>query len=162
MRYANERGRSRLNWLDSYHTFSFANYHDAEHMGFSVLRVINEDVIAPGSGFAAHAHRDMEIVTYVLEGALKHKDTIGNGTVIRSCEVQCMSAGTGVTHSEYDASETTPVHLLQIWIAPSQNGIAPSYEQKRFRHEEFDGRLRMVVSPDGRTGSLRIYRDAGN
>lgn len=160
IRPSRERGHADHGWLDSRHTFSFADYHDPDHMGFRSLRVINEDRVAPGRGFGKHSHRDMEIISYVLEGALKHADSIGTGSVIQTHDVQRMSAGSGVTHSELNASATEPVHFLQIWLIPSQLGIAPSYEQKHFRREDKRGRLRVVASPDAREGSVTIHTDA--
>ncbi len=154
------RGESRTGWLDSRHSFSFADYHDPAQMGFRALRVINEDRVIPGAGFPAHRHRDMDILTYVLAGALAHKDSIGNGTVIRPGEVQRMSAGTGISHSEFNPSETEPVHFLQIWIIPDRVGLAPSYEQKAFPLEERRGRLRLVAAPDGSDGSVTVHQDA--
>ena len=160
LRRSNERGHTLLDWLDSRHTFSFDHYHDPNHMGFSVLRVLNEDRVAPGAGFPLHPHRDMEIVTYILEGALEHRDSLGNGSVIRPGDVQRMSAGTGVTHSESNASRTEPVHLLQIWIRPNQRGLVPEYEQKAFPETGRRSRLCLVASPDGRDASLTIHQDA--
>lgn len=154
------RGESRTGWLDSRHTFSFADYHDPAQMGFRALRVINEDRVIPGAGFPPHGHRDMEILTYVLEGALAHKDSLGNGAVIRPGELQRMSAGTGIVHSEFNASSTEPVHFLQIWIIPDRVGLAPSYEQKAFPAAEQRGRLRLVAAPDGRDGALTVHQDA--
>lgn len=160
IRPAEERGHANHGWLDSHHTFSFANYYDPEHMGFRALRVINEDRVDPQQGFGRHSHSDMEIVSYVLDGGLQHRDSMGTGSVIRPGDVQRMSAGTGVAHSEYNASSTETVHFLQIWLLPAQRGIKPSYEQKTFPPEEKRGRLRVVASPDGRDGSVSIHTDA--
>ncbi|WP_346290918.1 pirin family protein [Sphaerothrix gracilis] len=159
IRPAGDRGAANFGWLDTRHTFSFANYYDPAHMGFAALRVINEDKVEPRRGFGTHGHRDMEIVTYVLEGALEHKDNIGNGSIIRPGDVQRMSAGTGIMHSEFNHSDSDPVHLLQIWMLPEQNGIDPSYEQIHFEPEEMQGRLRLVGSRDGRDGSVTIHQD---
>jgi quercetin 2,3-dioxygenase len=159
-RPAEERGRGNLGWLDSRHTFSFADYHDPAHMGFRALRVINEDRVKAGQGFGTHSHRDMEIISYVLEGELAHKDNMGTGSVIRPGDVQRMSAGTGVLHSEMNPSPTHPVHFFQIWLMPERRGIPPSYEQKRFGPEEKQGRLRLVASREGREGSITVNQDA--
>jgi redox-sensitive bicupin YhaK (pirin superfamily) len=160
IRPAKERGHADHGWLDTWHTFSFSDYYDPRFMGFRALRVINEDVVAPGRGFPPHGHRDMEIITYVLQGALQHRDSLGTGSIIRPGEVQRMSAGTGVRHREANASSTEPVHLLQIWIEPAKAGIAPGYEQKAFAAEDKRGRLRLVAAPDGAEGSVTIHQDA--
>jgi redox-sensitive bicupin YhaK (pirin superfamily) len=160
VRKAEARGHADHGWLSTYHSFSFADYYDPAQMGFRGLRVINEDFVKPGKGFGTHPHRDMEIVTYVLEGALQHRDSIGNGSVIRPGEVQRMSAGRGVTHSEFNASEDESVHFLQIWLLPSERGIVPSYEQKTFGSTERQGRLRLIAAEDGREGSVTIHTDA--
>jgi redox-sensitive bicupin YhaK (pirin superfamily) len=159
LRPARERGLADHGWLKSQHSFSFADYHDPEHMGFRALRVINEDRVAPGRGFGAHSHRDMEILSVVLEGGLRHQDSLGTGSVIRPNDVQRMSAGRGVTHSELNASQQEAVHFLQIWLVPSQRGIAPSYEQKAFAPEGRAGTLQLVASSDGRDGSLTLHCD---
>ncbi|GAB4208878.1 MAG: pirin family protein [Sandaracinaceae bacterium] len=155
-----ERGHAQHGWLDSRHTFSFAEYYHPERMGFRALRVINEDRVAPGQGFGRHPHRDMEIVSYVLDGELRHADSMGNGTAIRPGDVQRMTAGTGVTHSEMNGSKERAVHFLQIWIVPEQRGLTPGYEQKHFPETERRGRLRLVASRDGREGSITIHQDA--
>lgn len=159
LRRANERGHADHGWLDSYHTFSFADYYDPRHMGFRSLRVINDDRVQPGRGFGKHPHRDMEIISYVLEGSLEHKDSLGTGSVIRPGDVQRMSAGTGITHSEFNPSSTEPVHFLQIWLIPNQMGLAPSYEQRHFSEASRNGVLKVVASPDGRDGSVTVRSD---
>ena len=160
LRKNEDRGHANHGWLDTWHTFSFAQYHDPAHMGFSDLRVINDDRVQPGQGFGTHGHRDMEIITYVLDGALEHKDSMGNGSVIRPGNVQRMSAGRGVRHSEFNASTSEPVHLLQIWIEPNVSGIDPGYEEKHFTDAEKSGQLRLIASPDGAAGSVTIHQDA--
>ena len=160
IRRSHERGHAQHGWLDSFHSFSFADYHDPEHMGFGSLRVINEDRVTPGQGFGKHGHRDMEIISYVLEGGLAHEDSMGNGSVIRPGDVQRMSAGTGVMHSEFNASDEEGVHFLQIWIEPDRRGVEPGYEEKRFEPETKRGRLRLIASPDGADGSVTIHQDA--
>ncbi|MBC7415299.1 MAG: pirin family protein [Herminiimonas sp.] len=160
LRKADQRGHANHGWLDSYHSFSFADYHDPQHMGFGPLRVINEDRITPGAGFGTHGHRDMEIISYVIEGELAHKDSMGTGSVIRPGDVQRMSAGSGVRHSEFNNSKEHGAHFLQIWIQPNVTGIAPSYEEKRFLPSEKEGRLLLVASSDGRDGSVTMHQDA--
>ncbi len=160
IRNASDRGHADHGWLNTYHTFSFADYYDPEQMGFRALRVINEDRVAPGMGFGTHSHRDMEIISFVLEGALEHQDSLGNGSVLRPGEFQRMSAGTGVRHSEFNPSPTELVHFYQIWLLPRATGIVPSYEQQLFAPDEMRGRLRLVASPDGADGSLTINQDA--
>jgi quercetin 2,3-dioxygenase len=160
IRRAGDRGHANHGWLDTWHTFSFGSYRDPRHMGFRSLRVMNEDFVAPGQGFGTHPHRDMEIVTYVLEGALEHRDSMGNGEVLKPGEFQRMSAGTGITHSEFNPSDSEAVHLYQIWLLPERKGIEPSYEQKRFAEDERRNRLRLVASRDVADGSLLIHQDA--
>ena len=159
VRRADERGHFELDWLDTYHTFSFGEYHDPDHMGFRELRVLNEDRVQPGRGFGTHPHRDMEILTYVIDGALRHEDSMGNGSVIRPGDAQRMSAGTGVLHSEMNDSEAETCHLLQIWIRPERAGIEPGYEQRSFEPDELRDRLRPIASPDGGAGSITIHQD---
>lgn len=159
LRRAEERGKANFGWLDSKHSFSFGHYYDPNHLGFGPLRVINEDRVAPGGGFPTHPHADMEIISYVLDGALEHKDSIGTGSIIRPGDVQRMTAGTGVRHSEFNASKTEPVHFLQIWIVPERDGLEPSYEQKTFPEAQKRGQLRLIGSRDGRNGSITIHRD---
>ena len=160
LRKADDRGHANHGWLDSFHSFSFADYHDPAHMGFGPLRVINEDRVAPGQGFGTHGHRDMEIISYVLDGALEHKDSMGNGSVMSYGDVQRMSAGRGVRHSEFNPSRAEPVHFLQIWIEPALRGIEPGYEQTRFEESDKRGRLRLIASPDGANGSVTLHQDA--
>jgi redox-sensitive bicupin YhaK (pirin superfamily) len=160
LRKAQERGATRLPWLDSRHTFSFGEYYDPKETGFSVLRVINDDRVAPGGGFPTHGHRDMEIITYVLQGALEHRDSLGNHSVIPAGDVQRMTAGTGIEHSEFNHSKSEPVHFLQIWIVPSRTGLAPGYEQKTLEKDLPRGRFRLVVASDPHDGALRINQDA--
>ncbi len=154
------RGHARHGWLESWHSFSFADYYDPARMGYGALRVINEDHIAPGAGFPTHGHQDMEIVTWMLAGALEHKDSLGSGGIIRPGEVQRMSAGTGIRHSEFNASAREEARLLQIWLLPQQKALPPGYEQKRIAAEDMQGRFRIIASPDGRDGSVRIHQDA--
>ena len=159
LRPAHERGHADHGWLDTWHTFSFADYHDPRHMGFRHLRVINDDRVQGGHGFPPHGHRDMEIVTYVLDGALEHRDDMGNGSVIRPGDVQRMSAGTGVVHSEFNPSKTELVHLLQIWMLPSRRNLSPGYEQKSFTETDLRNQLRVIAAPDGRDGAVTIHQD---
>ncbi len=159
VRPSNERGRNQLDWLNTRFTFSFDRYHDPKHMGFGHLRVLNEDWIAPGGGFPMHPHQDMEIVTYMLDGALEHKDSMGNGSVIKAGEVQRMTAGSGVFHSEFNPSDTETAHLLQIWLHPRERGLTPGYEEKVIHGHGSGGRLRQIASPDGRDGSVTIQQD---
>jgi len=160
IRKAEDRGHFDFGWLNTYHTFSFGDYYDPKHTRFGTLRVINEDFVQPGHGFPTHGHRDMEIVTYILEGALQHRDSMGTGSIIRRGDAQRMSAGTGVTHSEANPSSDEPVHLLQIWIFPREQGTQPDYEEKKFSDDDKHNRLRLIVSPDGSDGSVRIHQDA--
>lgn len=160
VRKSEDRGHANHGWLDSHHTFSFGHYFDPQHMGFGPLLVINEDRVAAGQGFGAHGHRDMEIISYVLDGALEHKDSMGNGSVLHYGDVQRMTAGTGVRHSEFNHSKTEGVHFLQIWIQPSQTGIEPGYEEKHFTPDSKQGKLRLIASSDGRDGSVLIHQDA--
>jgi redox-sensitive bicupin YhaK (pirin superfamily) len=159
VRRSDERGHTKLNWLDSRHTFSFGDYYDPQHMGFSHLRVINEDRVVPGAGFPTHSHRDMEIITYVLEGALAHKDSTGTSSVIRVGDAQQMSAGTGISHSEYNASQSEPVHFLQIWFVPNKTGLRPRYEQRAFPLDEHRNRWILIGSESGRDGSVTVHQD---
>jgi len=159
LRPSQDRGHTKLSWLDSRHTFSFGEYHDRKHQGFQQLRVINEDQVQPGKGFETHSHRDMEIISYVLEGTLAHKDSVGTSSLIRAGEVQRMSAGTGIRHSEYNPSKTSQVHFLQIWILPDRRDLEPSYEQRAFMREEKHGQWRLVAAKDGRDGALTVHQD---
>jgi redox-sensitive bicupin YhaK (pirin superfamily) len=158
-RKSRERGTTRVGWLDSRHTFSFGDYHDPKHMGFRALRVINEDRVTPGQGFGTHGHRDMEIISYVIDGALEHKDSLGTGSVLRRGDVQRMSAGTGVRHSEFNGSQTEPVHFLQIWVLPEKQGLPASYEEKHFSDDDKRGRFRAIVRPGGADGALTVHQD---
>ncbi len=158
-RPAHERGHADHGWLVTHHTFSFAHYHDPAHMGFRSLRVINDDIVRPGQGFGTHGHRDMEIITYVIEGALEHKDSLGTGSVLRPGDVQRMSAGSGVTHSEFNHSRTGDLRLLQIWVLPASAGLEPGYEEKHFPAADRQGRLRLIVAPDGAGDALSIHQD---
>ena len=160
IRRSEARGRTAIDWLDSYHSFSFGDYYDPKNAGFRSLRVINEDRVKPGSGFGMHPHRDMEIITYIVQGALEHKDSMGNGSVIRAGDVQRMSAGTGILHGEFNPSSKEPVHLLQIWLLPDRRGLKPEYDQQTIPEAEKAGRLRLLVSPDGRDGSMKLHQDA--
>ena len=160
IRKAEERGHFDFGWLNTYHSFSFGDYYDPKHTRFRTLRVINEDFVQPGHGFPTHGHRDMEIVTYILQGALEHRDSMGTGSIIRRGDAQRMSAGTGVTHSEANPSPDEPVHLLQIWIFPNQQNLQPEYEERKFSDDEKQNRLRLIVSPDGSDGSVKIHQDA--
>lgn len=159
VRSAKQRGSAQLDWLLSYHSFSFGHYYDAKHMGFSDLRVINEDVVQPGKGFGTHPHQDMEIFTYVISGALEHKDSMGTGSIIKPGDVQMMSAGSGITHSEFNPSATELVHLLQIWIIPNKKSVKPRYQQQHFTQAEKQGRLRLIISPEGADNALSVYQD---
>lgn len=159
IRKSNARGHVKIGWLDSHHTFSFGNYYDPNHMGFRALRVINDDRVTPGAGFGTHGHRDMEIITYVLEGALEHKDSLGTGAAIYPGDAQRMSAGTGIMHSEFNHSQTEPVHFLQIWIVPDTQGLPPSYEQRSIPLEEKRGKLRLIAAKDGREGAVTVHQD---
>ncbi len=160
VRKANERGRTQIDWLNSWHTFSFGDYYEPQWMNFGPLRVINEDFVAPGQGFGMHPHRDMEIITYIVRGALQHRDSLGSGSVIRPGDVQRMTAGSGIRHSEFNPSPDEPVHLLQIWIMPDERNLTPSYEERKFSDDERRGQLRLVASKDGRDGSVKIHQDA--
>lgn len=159
VRHADERGAADFGWLDSKHTFSFGQFYDPDHMGFGPLRVINEDRVAPGKGFDTHGHQDMEIISYVLDGALEHKDSLGTGSVIRAGDVQRMTAGSGIRHSEFNHSDTDPVHFLQIWILPEREGLEPGYEQRSFSSEDRSGGLRLLASRNGEAGSLTVHQD---
>jgi redox-sensitive bicupin YhaK (pirin superfamily) len=159
IRKAEDRGHANHGWLNTYHTFSFANYYNPKQMGFRSLRVINEDRVSPGAGFGTHGHRDMEIITYVLKGALEHKDSLGTGSIIKPGEVQRMSAGVGITHSEFNHSQNDPVHFLQIWLLPETNGLPASYEQRAFEHAKNPGKLHLVAAKDGREGAVIVHQD---
>ena len=161
VRRSEERGHGQHGWLDTYHTFSFSDYYDPQFTQFRALRVMNEDRVAPGQGFGMHGHRDMEIITYVLEGALAHRDSLGNGEVLRPGELQRMTAGTGIRHSEFNASDSEPVHLYQIWLLPERAGLTPSYEQRAIPEADRKNRLQLVASPDGRDGALTVHQDVG-
>ncbi len=160
LRRGHERGRTKIDWLESYHTFSFGDYHDPRYMGFRSLRVINDDKVLPSNGFHPHSHRDMEIITYILEGRVQHQDSTGQKGIIEKGEAQRMTAGSGITHSEINPSDTETLHLLQIWIMPEKRGLTPGYEQKTFRSDAFKDRFCVVASPDGREGSMKIHQDA--
>jgi quercetin 2,3-dioxygenase len=160
IRFSQDRGHADLGWLNSRHTFSFGDYHDPRFMGFGALRVINEDRVAPGAGFGTHSHRDMEILSWVLDGALEHKDSLGTGALIRPGELQRMSAGTGVTHSEFNGSKSEPVHFLQIWLLPERRGLAPEYEQRAFAPADLQDRWRLIAARDGRDGAVKVHQDA--
>ena len=160
LRKSSERGRTKIGWLDSRHSFSFSDYYDPKHINYGVLRVINEDKVEPGQGFSTHSHRDMEIISIVVEGELQHKDSIGNGSIIKPGDVQKMSAGTGIQHSEFNPSQTQPVHFLQIWIIPNREGHMPSYDQKHFSASDLENKLRLIASPDGNDGSIQIHQNA--
>lgn len=159
LRHAEHRGATDMGWLDSRHTFSFGSYRDSDHMGFATMRVINDDRVAPGGGFQTHGHDNMEIISYVLDGALAHKDSMGNGSTIKTGDVQIMSAGSGVEHSEFNASDTESVHFLQIWIHPKERDITPAYDQKHFSRDDKAGHFKLIGSPDGRDGTIKIHQD---
>jgi quercetin 2,3-dioxygenase len=159
LRPASQRGRTQIDWLDSRHTFSFGDYYEPDQMSFRSLRVINDDRVAPGAGFGTHGHRDMEIITYVLDGELEHRDSLGTGDVLRRGDIQRMTAGTGIRHSEFNPSKIEPVHFLQVWVLPERTGLPPSYEQKAFAEADKRGQLRLIAAPDGRDGALTIHQD---